>query len=147
MNRYVFDTKGCPRYRFPTHLNDLVIDRKDCAQSEVIMVTVEPGKAVHLHKHDDMEQVFIVVEGEGVLTIGARKRQYAIMPSTVVRIPPGTLHTIRSKGRKTVRYICVDCFLWPKKERERTWEKHVKAVCKEQGYRFEEVMVSGSSKL
>jgi hypothetical protein len=32
---YVFDTTAGKRYRFPTHLNDLVIDRAEaCASSE-----------------------------------------------------------------------------------------------------------------
>jgi mannose-6-phosphate isomerase-like protein (cupin superfamily) len=144
--RYVFDTKYCKRYRFPTHINDLVIDRKDCAVSEVIMVIVEPGRAVHQHKHDDMEQIFYIVEGEGVLTVGARKRRYAIKPTQVVRIPLGTLHTVRPIGRKAVKYISIDCLLSPKKECEPTWEKHVRAVCHEHGYRFKDVIASGSRK-
>jgi mannose-6-phosphate isomerase-like protein (cupin superfamily) len=138
--RYVFDTKECRRYRFPTHINEMVIDRKDCSMSEVFMVIVEPGKAVHRHKHDDMEQIFYVVEGEGILTIGEQKKQYAIKPAQVVRIPPGTIHTVRPKGRKPVKYLSIDCFCSPEKGGEPTWEKHVKSICREHGYRYENVV-------
>jgi mannose-6-phosphate isomerase-like protein (cupin superfamily) len=141
--RYVFDTKDCKRYRFPTHINDIVIDRKDSAASEVFVVIVEPGKAVHLHKHDDVEQIFYMVEGEGILTIGADKKEYEVAPTQVVRIPPGTLHTVRPKGQKVVKYISIDCFCSPAKGGEPTWDEHVKGICREQGYRFEDVVAAG----
>jgi mannose-6-phosphate isomerase-like protein (cupin superfamily) len=141
---YIFETKNRKRYAFPTHANDIVIDRKDASVSEVVLVLVEPGKATHLHKHDDLEQIFYILEGNGVLTIGAdtKKKEFPVQPTQVVRIPPGTLHTIRAKGKKTLRYIDVNCFCACGKGGETTWEKHVKVICRENGYLFKNV-VSG----
>lgn len=68
--QYVFPTTNLKRYAFPTHTNDLVLDRAFAQTSEVIMVILKPGKAPPLHKHDDTEQIFYVVEGQGTLTIG-----------------------------------------------------------------------------
>ena len=144
--RYVFDTKKSRRYRFPTYFNDLVLDRAESTVSEVFVVIIEPGKASHFHKHDDMEQIFYVVEGNGVLTVGERKRKYMIKPAHIVRIPPGTLHSVGPKGRNPIKYICIDCFLSPDKRKEPTWESHVKVICKEQGFRFEGVAGSGKRK-
>jgi len=56
--QYVFETKNLKRYRFPTHTNDLVMDRSLAKTSEVIIVVLEPGEAPPLHKHDDTEQIF-----------------------------------------------------------------------------------------
>jgi mannose-6-phosphate isomerase-like protein (cupin superfamily) len=144
--KYVFDTDARRRYTFPTHINDLVIDRKDCAVSEVFVVTVDPGKAVHLHRHDDAEQIFYIVDGEGILTVGDDRKEYEVKPSQVVRIPPRTLHSVRCAGQKPVRYISIDCFCSPDKGGEPTWEEHVKGICREQGYRFEDVIASGERK-
>ncbi len=106
--RYVFDTGKTRRYTFPTHINELVVDRADADASEVFVVIVEPGKAVHVHRHDDIEQIYYIVEGCGVLTVGIEKQEYDICPTNVVRIPPGTPHSVRAQGDRPVRYICVD---------------------------------------
>ena len=144
--KYVFDTDTCRRYVFPTHINDLVLDRKDSVVSEVFVVIVEPGKAVHPHRHDDVEQIFYIVDGEGILTVGDDRKEYEVNPSQVVRIPPHTLHTIRPAGRKPVKYLSIDCFCSADKGGEPTWEDHVKGICREQGYRFEDVVSSGGKK-
>jgi mannose-6-phosphate isomerase-like protein (cupin superfamily) len=141
---YVFDTNDCKRYTFPTHINDIVIDRADATTSEVFMVIVEPGKATHLHRHGDVEQIFYIVEGTGMLTIGPGKKEYVVKPTQVVKIPPSTLHTVRAKGRKALRYICIDCFTKARRSDEPTWEEHVRGICREQGYKFADV--SGASK-
>jgi mannose-6-phosphate isomerase-like protein (cupin superfamily) len=136
---YVFDTDDRRRYAFPTHINDLVIDRADATTSEVFVVIIEPGKSTHLHKHDDVEQILYIVEGNGVLVIGQDRKEFPVQPMQVVKIPPSTLHTIRVKGTKALRYICVDCFCGKRKKSEPTWEAHVKGICREQGYLFKDV--------
>lgn len=42
-HRYVFRTTDTVRYRFPTHTNDLVMDRSEAEASEAFMVVLEPG--------------------------------------------------------------------------------------------------------
>lgn len=41
--QYVFSTQNTTRYRFPTHVNDLVMDRADAETSDVFIVVLEPG--------------------------------------------------------------------------------------------------------
>lgn len=138
--KYVFESKKVKRYQFPTHANDIIVDRADATVSEVFMVTIEPGKVTHFHKHDDVEQVFYMIEGEGVLAIGSDKKEFSIKPMQVVRIPPGTLHTVYTVGDKAVRYLCIDCFSDNNgKISEPTWEEHVHTICREQGYDFNKV--------
>ena len=141
---YIFETKNRKRYVFPTHRNDIVIDRKDASASEAMLVIIEPGKATHVHKHDTFEQIFYILEGNGVLTIGADKnaKKFDVKPTQVVRIPPGTLHTVRTKGRKKLRYLNINSFCPGGKAAEPTWESHVKVMCRENGYRFKDI-VSG----
>ena len=65
MTRYVFSTADTIRYRYPTHVNDLVIDRVEAATTEVFVVVLEPGEAPPLHRHDDAAQIFYVLDGTG----------------------------------------------------------------------------------
>lgn len=108
--QYVFSTSKTRHYRFPTHVNDLVMDRADSTTTEVFMVVLEPGEAPPLHKHYDAEQVFFVVDGEGLLTISEEDEQFDLHSSDVVRIPPGVFHSMKCTGEKSLRYLSVDCF-------------------------------------
>ena len=42
---YVFHTNETVRYRFPTHTNDLIMDRSQAETSEAFLVILEPGEA------------------------------------------------------------------------------------------------------
>jgi mannose-6-phosphate isomerase-like protein (cupin superfamily) len=137
--KYVFDTIDCKRYAFPTHINDLVVDRADAVSSEAFVVIVEPGKATHVHKHNDVEQIFYIIKGKGILTVGDDKKEYQVKPAQVVKIPPGTLHSVRSRGKIPLKYLSIDCFCSPAKD-ESTWDDHVRTVCREQGYDYAAVV-------
>ena len=137
---YVFSTEKTKRYRFPTHINDLVMDRSEATASEVFFTVVEPGKANPFHKHDDTEQVYFVVEGEGELTIEGEEEPFLIKPGDVVRIPVGTLHTSRCLGDQNLRYLVVDCFPASRPDAEPTWDSHVHEICRLNGWNYEDVL-------
>jgi hypothetical protein len=58
VTQYVFDARKVVRYRFPTHTNDLIMDRREASASEAFFVILEPGEAPPVHVHEDAEQVF-----------------------------------------------------------------------------------------
>ena len=137
--QFVFPTSKTKRYRFPTHINDLVVDRADAQTSEVFVVVIEPGKAPPLHQHDDTEQIFYVLDGTGTLSIGAERQTYPVGPGDVVRIPPCTLHSIRCEGTRPLRYLAVDCFVSGRPAAEPTWDAHVQVLCSQQGWDYRDV--------
>lgn len=137
--RFVFSTAEVKRYRFPTHINDLVVDRADAQTSEVFVVVLEPGEAPPLHQHDDTEQVFYILEGEGVLRTGVEEAKHPVRTGDVVRIPPTMLHSIQCVGKRALRYIVVDCFVGGRPSKEPTWDAHVKVLCQQQGWDYEKV--------
>jgi len=137
---YVFSTEQLQRYRFPTHINDLVMDRSQATASEVFIVIIEPGSAPPLHQHHDTEQVFYVLEGEGQLEIGTAQERFAVNPGDVVRIPVATPHRIHCTGSEPLRYLAVDCFPGSRPDAEPTWDAHVQVVCREQGWDYNEVL-------
>lgn len=132
--RFVFPTSSVTRYRLPTHINDLVVDRSESETSEVFVVVIEPGSAPPPHQHDDTEQVFYVLEGKGTLRIGAEKSEHTVSPGDVVRIPPRTVHSIRCDGSKPLRYVAIDCFTAGRPVDEPTWDSHVEVMCKREGW-------------
>ena len=138
--KYVFDTANVRRYRFPTHINDLVMDRAEANTSEVFVVVLEPGQAPPLHKHDDTEQLFYVLEGSGTLTVGEEGERCSVKPGDLVRIPPSAFHTIKAEGGSPLRYLAIDCFTAEKSGDEPTWDDHVKVLCREQGWDYQQVV-------
>jgi quercetin dioxygenase-like cupin family protein len=138
---YVYETSNLKRYRYPTHINDLVVDRVDCKASEVFMVVLEPGEAPPLHKHDDTEQVFYMLEGTGCLTVGEGDQQetFEIKPSQVIILPPAKLHSVQAIGGP-VKYLCVDSFVATEGRLEASWDEHVKAVCDQQGWNYDDIV-------
>jgi quercetin dioxygenase-like cupin family protein len=135
--RYVFSTENVTRYRFPTHVNELVLDRSEATAAEVFIVVLEPGEAPPLHRHPDTEQIFYVLEGEAELRVGPEAAERVrVSPGDVVRIPPDTLHMICNDGRVPVRYLSVDAFPGGRPADEPTWDDHVRAVCAAQGWDF-----------
>jgi quercetin dioxygenase-like cupin family protein len=138
--QYVFSTKDTIRYRFPTHVNDLVMNRSEAATTEVFMVVLEPGEAPGLHIHDDTEQIFYMIQGTGTLQIGPEGSQtFPVKPGDLIRIPPHTIHSILCDGPETIVYLAVDCFLGGRPKNEPTWDSHVRWECEESGWDFEKV--------
>lgn len=138
--QYVYSTKHTRRYKFPTHINDLVIDRSEATTSEVFIVVLNPGEAPPLHKHDDTEQIFYILKGMGTLTIGKEGEEYPVRTGDVVRIPPTIFHKIEAEGSKQMQYLAIDCFVSGRPEDEPTWDDHVKVLCREQGWNYNEII-------
>ena len=138
--QFVFSISQVRRYRFPTHTNDLVLDRSEAVTSEVFVVVLQPGEAPPLHQHDDTEQIFYILEGEGILTIGTENETHAVQPGDVVRIPPATLHSIQAEANSTLRYLAVDCFLDGRPAAEPTWDSHAREICRQHGWNYDEVI-------
>jgi mannose-6-phosphate isomerase-like protein (cupin superfamily) len=138
--RYVFSTAQVARYRFPTHVNDLIMDRSEAETSEAFLVVLEPGEAPPLHIHHDTEQIFFVQTGVGTLQVGRDPSvNYPVKPGDLVRIPPHTYHRIRCVGTEPLVYLSIDCFLQGRPADEPTWESHVRALCTQNGWNFDEV--------
>ena len=142
VGQYVFSTKpgDTARYRFPTHTNELIMDRSLSEAAEAFLVILEPGEAPPLHQHAEHEQVFYIVEGSGALRIGEEEARYfPVGPGDLVRIPRSTPHAIKCEGDKALRYVSVDCFTHGTTPEEPTFDVHARAMCQEQGWDYEKV--------
>ena len=61
------------------------------------------------HAHDDMEEVYFVVSGEGLMQIG--DDEFAIKAGDAFYVPPGEHHTTYNKGNLPLTVIWVTCHL------------------------------------
>ena len=139
-DKFVFDTHDTVSYRFPTHSNELVMDRSAATTSEVFIVILQPGEAPPLHVHHDTEQVFYVLQGSGELQTGPDGGQrFPLTVGNTVRIPPGTHHRILCQSSEPMRYFSVDCFVGGCPAEEPTWESHVRVVCQQNGWDFAKI--------
>jgi quercetin dioxygenase-like cupin family protein len=138
--QYIFPTSNLIRYRFPTHTNDLVMDRSEATASEVFVVILEPGEAPPMHKHPDTEQIFFVTEGAGRLEIGGEPAPFEVRVGDVVRIPIDTLHRIHCVGTKPMKYIAIDCFQGGRPGAEPTWDSHARLMCRNNKWDYEKVV-------
>ena len=140
MTQYVFDAREVIRYRYPTHTNDLIMDRQYASASEAFFVILEPGEAPPVHVHEDAEQVFFILEGEGQLGVGPGAAEtYPLKVGDFVRTPPGVPHSVRCTGSSRLVYLSIDCFVAGPAPEEPTWDSHVRTMCATNGWDFDAV--------
>jgi mannose-6-phosphate isomerase-like protein (cupin superfamily) len=65
--------------------------------------TLEPGQATERHYHRRSEEIYLLVEGGGVMELDGEERDVAA--GDAILIPPGAWHTI-SAGADGVRLLC-----------------------------------------
>ncbi len=141
MQRYVFHARDATRYRFPTHTNDLLMDRRDAATSEAFFVILEAGEAPPFHVHPDAEQVFFVLGGSAEMTVRepSGSTTVELAPGDFVRTPPGLYHAVRNTGQERFTYLSIDCFTGGPTAEEPTWDAHVRAMCELNSWDFDAV--------
>jgi len=140
VTQYVFHPGDAVRYRFPTHTNDLIMDRAQGAASEAFFVVLEPGEAPPRHTHHDAEQVFYILEGTGELSVGPEVgERYPLRPGDFVRTPPGIAHQVTCVGDSRFVYLSIDCFTAGPPAQEPTWDSHVRVMCATNGWDFDTV--------
>lgn len=59
-------------------------------------IEVAPGHRLSLQRHDGREERWVVVAGEGLITLGARTR--TLGPGGTVRIPRRAIHRLENTG-------------------------------------------------
>jgi mannose-6-phosphate isomerase-like protein (cupin superfamily) len=66
--------------------------------------TVAPGQRTHLHRHHSSEELYYIVQGEGLMTLGAD--QFPVIPGDTVCVLPGTPHCIENSGDVELKILC-----------------------------------------
>ncbi|OGS19212.1 MAG: hypothetical protein A3J83_09060 [Elusimicrobia bacterium RIFOXYA2_FULL_40_6] len=118
-------------FKWPTHTNSLLLDRKHAAGTEVFLTTIQPGKFTHSHIHNDNEQLYYVIEGAGKIVFFKKgqqnkKKTIAVNKEEIVFIPLKIEHQVFCFGKKPLRYLTIDIFPKGKPKDEPTWAAHAR---------------------
>lgn len=137
-SKIVYSTTNTEDYFFPTHNNLLVMDRAYAEVAEVFVVEVETDKFTHRHIHNDTEQLYYILSGEGKVEIerDGKKEEYPIKPTEVIHIPRNCYHQTFCIGSQQLRYLAVDCFPQGKNLAEPTWDDHARAICEMNSWNY-----------
>lgn len=74
------------------------------AQQSLAEAEIAPGATTHLHYHHCSEELYHIVSGQGLMTLGSE--DFAVTVGDTVCIPPGTPHCIRNTGTTPLRILC-----------------------------------------
>lgn len=120
------------KYAFEKHINEFLIHREDANLSEVFTVVVPINKSTHDQIHEDMEQIFIVLQGEGIIKTHTEisTEEIPIKANDIVLIQLDTYHQIINTSKNIdLKYVCINAFL-KEKETEFTSVSHADNVIK-----------------
>jgi mannose-6-phosphate isomerase-like protein (cupin superfamily) len=85
-----------------------VLLRHEEAASPYLMflneVYVAPGETITAHQHEDMEEVFYFLEGQGMMQIG--QEEVRVAPGDRIIVPIQTVHVLTNIGDTEMKFIC-----------------------------------------
>jgi mannose-6-phosphate isomerase-like protein (cupin superfamily) len=84
-----------------------LIDRTTSAitQCSLAEETLLPGQEVTPHRHQTIEEIYYIVEGRGLMTVGDEQRE--VSAGDAVYIPPHHRHTLKNTGTEPIKLILV----------------------------------------
>jgi len=84
-----------------------LIDRttSDITQCSLAEEMLPPGCAVTPHHHRDIEEIYYLVSGRGLMTVGDEIQE--VNAGDAVYVPRGHRHTLQNTGTETIKLILV----------------------------------------
>lgn len=75
----------------------LANDETESAVTQIAVTTFNPGESAEPHVHSTMDEHYIFLEGDGVMTIGGK--DYCCHADSYLLVQAGTVHTLRAVSR------------------------------------------------
>jgi len=66
---------------------------------------LEPRVTLEPHRHENEEQVFSILGGSGVVTVGGQRRN--IKEGDAIYLPPRLTHSMKNTGSHPLRFLAV----------------------------------------
>lgn len=84
-----------------------LIDRttSSITQCSLAEERLEPGQSVTPHFHRETEEVYYILEGEGVMTVGGEQR--GVSAGDAILIPLNAIHSLENTGATSMRIVLV----------------------------------------
>ncbi len=92
----------------PGTLKKVLLEKADLRPGRIQMVnwaSLAVGKRFARHYHEDMQEIFILVQGEAEITVGTETA--ALRRGDAVVIDPHEVHQMRNTGAEAVEYLAI----------------------------------------
>ena len=92
----------------PGVLKKVLLEKADLQRGRVQMInwaSLGVGKRFARHYHEDMQEIFIVVQGEARITVG--QETSVLSRGDTVLIDPREIHQMQNIGSETVEYLAI----------------------------------------
>ncbi len=88
-----------------SEIRELLAHRNSSIRNQTLAeARLPPGASTILHHHVQTEEIYYILEGQGLMRVGGETCQVA--PGDAVGIPPGTIHQITNTGPSQLRLLC-----------------------------------------
>jgi mannose-6-phosphate isomerase-like protein (cupin superfamily) len=106
----VFDEHSNPSKEEGLHLRirDIML-RRPQKFSNAEVVTIQPGRGTRLHTHNDSEETYILLTGEGEFTWNEEMKPCKAGSS--ICFPVGVKRKVENKGNYPMSYICFSAYI------------------------------------
>lgn len=94
--------------RSPNVWKKVLLQKADLRPGTVQMVNwarLPVGKCFALHYHEDMQEIFVIVQGEARITVG--KETALLRRGDAVLIDSREVHEMRNEGNEDVEYLAI----------------------------------------
>ena len=86
-------------------IRELMHPQHHVAENQSLAEAIVPaGTTTLLHKHNETEELYHILEGEGEMVLGEQK--FPVSIGDTVCIKPNTPHQISAKGNQRLRFLC-----------------------------------------
>lgn len=85
--------------------NGLNLDGIANSLKAVYETSLDPQESIQLHFHPDSEEIYYILSGYGIMTIGDEKEE--VSRADVIYIPKNALHTILNTASVPLRFMTV----------------------------------------
>lgn len=116
------------QYLNVANLNEItvLIDRSETELTEVALNSWRPGLDGPPHLHEQKEQIFYIVAGQGLVKIG--DEAFTSKPGDFFFVPANAVHQTINKGTEPFEYLLYNAFFNADKEGHATYAEHVENV-------------------
>src|SRR6516225_5604810 len=82
-----------------------LIDRttSEITQCSLAEELLPPGRSVTAHHHQELEEIYYVLSGTGLMTVG--EESHKVVPGDAVYVPRGSRHTLENTGAEPIRLL------------------------------------------
>lgn len=88
-----------------SEIRELLAHRNSCIQLQSLAeARLPPGAQTTPHHHPRTEEIYYILEGQGLMRIGVETRTVSV--GDAIAIPPGQVHQISNTGEGMLKFLC-----------------------------------------